>query len=147
MTPTELLALADELEAADVGTRELGDRVLLAFGWHVGPGPGRRGKKQRWWLLTSQAAFREGDQPNPALNLHDWKQSCLPEGAKWELRGPSHGSPRGTLYMATIRGKGRASGGNWVEKHYGADAATPELAACAASVQAMAAMMEAKDVA
>lgn len=33
MTPTEILALADECEQAEQGSRELSDRVLLGLGW------------------------------------------------------------------------------------------------------------------
>lgn len=149
-TAVECLALADELEAAPEGSRELSDSVLLACGWGHTTAISFDGRNE-WGSPGGVSIFSEGSQPNPTRNLADWKRWCVPEGftsVKIEWHGPTVfiNQPK----LAPQLGKAWVEiYGKWIwdKMNYGIKVsyvATPELAACAASLRAMAEMMEDK---
>ncbi len=72
-----LLELAAELEQAERGSREVSDRVLLAWGWERNCVPG----EVNWWTGPGQrqpSTYR----PSPTESL-DACEAAMPEG--WEL--------------------------------------------------------------
>jgi hypothetical protein len=94
MTPTDLKALIADIEAGPV-TRELSDRVLLAFGWKkVGvrelTAQGEKivhfddpnGKRFAYFLSGKHRSRRE--IPSPLTSLDD-AMKMVPEGYDWRV--------------------------------------------------------------
>ena len=74
---TDIQALLADLKAADVGNRELGDRVLLALPeWRYEADTG-------WWLHNE--AYTSAERPNPTLSV-DAGLALVPEGWHFDLR-------------------------------------------------------------
>jgi hypothetical protein len=160
MTPAELTALAERVEAATWADRELADQVLLACGWRlnhaadeiagwrVDPGvvegedgsdyPVTFADRMEWacWYKPGNRPFRDSwidghYRPNPLASL-DAAMTLVPEGCGWEL------IYRKALenYAASVKTEGQYSI---------CPASTPALALTAACLRARAAMQEASD--
>ena len=130
LTKPELLSLAEDLRSATEGTRDLGDRVLIARGWkapftHSTPGT----QEHEMWLAPSGKLQRPDWRPNPTTNLQHAVEALKPEW-EWQVNG----GPNGPLW-ATIWTPGQSGG--W-RQHDSGDAATPSLALSAAIVAALA---------
>ncbi len=68
----DLSALIDRLEAAEVGSRELGRDVLLALGWHREQIGNFYGPLYQWSSPDRSSHLIRGDEdtlPNPVLSL------------------------------------------------------------------------------
>lgn len=80
---TDLAALMEAVRTQEP-TRELADRVLLAFGWYRAVHTEYRGDPD-WQRPDKQwIGCREADRPNPLTSIDD-ALAFLPEGYHWSV--------------------------------------------------------------
>ena len=136
----DLSALIARLEAAEVGSRELGHEVLLALGWHRNQIGNFYGPLYQWSSPDHSPHLIRGDEdnlPNPALSLDAalaLAERVLP-GWNWTLlsereRLANSDDPRPYAGLKR-RGPPMAD-----EGYASASASTPALAFCIAILRA-----------
>ncbi|WP_392352973.1 hypothetical protein V8F63_09495 [Brevundimonas sp. LF-1] len=128
----DLSALIARLEAAEVGSRELGHDVLLALGWHREQIGNFYGPLYQWSSPDFSPHLISGDEdklPNPVLSLDAalaLVERVLPG---WRI-GLNSDPDRGPLWAAQVKRRGET----W--RPIGELAPTPALALCIAILRA-----------
>jgi hypothetical protein len=125
-------ALIAELEAAEKGSRELSDRVLLALGWVT-----FREYGFIWWGKNKRSSGPEDDRPSPSESLDD-VLAMVPEGWQWtgSNRAPKPHAGRAYIHNRELHFTGLGAAPNPAYRGFEATAATPALALCIVILQA-----------
>lgn len=119
--------LIARLKAAPEGSRELSDQILRAVGWET-----KTTDDGVYWRHGDSSWTRDDpDRPHPSCSIDDGQVHVLPEGWDWTL--DSQGGCE--VYRDVPPG---SLPGDPSSKYVDADAATPELAFCIASLRARA---------
>lgn len=133
----DLSALIARLEAAEVGSRELGHDVLLALGWHRDRIGNFYGPIYQWSSPDRSPHLIRGDEdtlPNPVLSLD--AALALAERVLgldlWKVRTLSQ-SDGGKWFASLVLGY---PSGTWSREARSAPVATPALALCIAILRA-----------
>lgn len=115
--------LIADLEAAEAGSRELSDRVLLACGWSF--------SNEHWFGPGENMAWMAEDAPDPARSIDD-AVALVPDGMIWQLdSAPNHYCIMG---RPSAKGNFHKAGGKFISYRAGSCA----LALCIAILKAKA---------
>ena len=135
----EILALAERLEKAGEGSRELSDECLLARGCE--PIYTTRGVAGIYsgWRAPDEEIWISDTRPNVTANVQDAIDHMVPKGWDCSVGTDWHKGGGGDYGDACITERAEDHPGHYTSREFTSEAATPALALSAASLKAIAA--------